>query len=344
MIERKISMCGEGDILASDVLNSCGVTLVAKDTILNEYIIEQLMMHGIKSINIYQTQKYSNNDSSTYAKFKSNYINTITQTKILFQDLISGKPIDYQSVLSIADQIYINIDENDKIFRCLTNIRNSDEYTYTHSVNVAFYSMQIAKWLKLSDHEIKKVIQSGLLHDVGKSKIPNKILNKKGILTKEEYEVIKRHTILGHEIVKNVDEIDVDVRNAVLLHHERADGSGYPYRCNSKQMTIYSKIVAVADVFDAMTSDRVYKKGSTPFKAIEMFQIVGMSLFDTKIISVFLNNLAAYLVGSNVILSNGESGEIVFIPLQSLTCPIIKTSSGYLDLSNENTLNILNMI
>jgi HD-GYP domain-containing protein (c-di-GMP phosphodiesterase class II) len=109
-------------------------------------------------------------------------------------------------------------------------------------------------------------------------------------------------------------------------------------------MNLYSRIVAVADVFDAMTSDRVYKKRSTPFDTFEMFLTVGISMFDTKILNVFLNNLAAYLIGSNVLLSNGEEGEIVFISLQNLTSPIIKISSGYLDFSKEKTVNIISML
>lgn len=331
-----LSKCKDGSILVSDVLNQNGVILAAKDTELNKFIRDHLMALGIEDVSIYKPTRNNN-------CFTESYINTIVQTKSIFQDLVSGKPLDYYSISSITELIHSNINENDKIIRCLSDIRSSDEYTYTHCVNVAFYSMLIAKWLKLSDSEINKAIQSGLLHDVGKSKIPNEILNKKGILTKDEFEAIRKHTILGHEIV-DVDGIDIDIKNAVLLHHERIDGSGYPYRYHANNMNIYSKIVAVADVFDAMTSDRVYKKRSTPFEAFEMFQTIGICMFDTKILNVFLNNLAAYLVGSNVILSNGQVGEIVFIPLQNRTSPIIKISSGYLDLSKENEISITNLI
>lgn len=343
MIEKTtLSNCREGNILASDVLNDSGVILAAKDTVLNKYIIDHLIALRIKSVDIYKAISCNNNCASD-EKFLNNYIGSIIQTKRVFQDLVSGKPLDYHSVLSITEHIHSNINENTRIISCLTDIRGTDEYTYTHSVNVAFYSMLIAKWLNLSENEITKAIQAGLLHDVGKSRVPNEILNKKGVLTKEEFEVIKQHTVLGYEIV-DIDGIDSDIKKAVLLHHERMDGSGYPYSYDSNCINLYSKIVAVADVFDAMTTDRVYKKRSTPFESFEMFQTVGLSMFDTKILNTFLNNLAAYLVGSNVLLSNGETGEIVFVPLQCITSPIVKSSSGYMDLSIENTVRVLNMI
>lgn len=335
-----LSKCEDGDFLASDVLNQNGVILVAKDTELNKFIRDRLMLLGIKNVSIYKTTSYQNNSNKS---FKESYINAVVQTKRIFQDLVSGKSLDYHSISAITKLIHSNISENDNIVRCIANIQSTDEYTYTHCVNVAFYSMLIARWLKLSDYEIDKAIQSGFLHDVGKSKIPNEILNKRGVLTKEEFEVIKKHTILGHEIV-DIDGIDNDIKKAVLLHHERIDGSGYPYSYRMKHMNLYSRIVAVADVFDAMTSDRVYKKRSTPFDTFEMFQTVGISMFDTNILNVFLNKLATYLIGSKVLLSNGDEGEIVFISMKNLSSPIIKISSGYLDFSKEIAVSIIKMI
>jgi HD-GYP domain-containing protein (c-di-GMP phosphodiesterase class II) len=173
-----------------------------------------------------------------------------------------------------------------------------------------------------------------------------KILNKKGELSSDEFEIVKKHTILGYELVKDINEIDNDIKLAILLHHERMDGSGYPYHYNQddKDLNIYSRIVALADVFDAMTTDRVYKKRSTPFEVFEMFQTVGISMYDTKIMNLLINKLASYLVGSKVLLSNGSVGEIVYIPLQNVTKPIIKVSSCYIDLSQSDSVKISSMM
>lgn len=342
--EIAVSECSNGDILASDVFNAGGVTLVVKDTVMNEYIKQRLIDFGVVNIRIYKSSLGFENSRIPYEEFRKGYKDTILHTKDMIHDLTTGKPLDYKRVSCISNQIHKNINENDNIIKLLIEVRNSDEYTYTHCVNTAFYSMMIAKWLNMADWEINKAIQSGLLHDIGKSRIPNEILCKGGILTKEEYEIIKEHTILGYGMVEGTDDIDRDVKTVVLFHHERIDGSGYPFNIGMDSINLYSRIVAVADVFDAMTSDRVYKSRVTPLEAFEMFQTVGLGIFDTKVLSVFLNNLAAYLVGSKVLLSNGEIGEIVYIPLKNLACPTVKISSGYLDLSKEKEIRIVNMI
>jgi putative nucleotidyltransferase with HDIG domain len=340
-----VSRVNEGDILAFDVYDKNGLALIAaKGTVFNNYTKERLTNLGIDHVYIYKQERRAKLIRNSNDDFTKTYINTVSLSRAIFQDLIAGKPLDFQLISSITEQIHLHIDENSSILKCLSDIRCSDEYTYIHSVNVAFYSMLIAKWLKLSDFEINKAIQSGLLHDVGKIKIPNEVLNKRGVLTKKEYDIIKNHTLLGYEIVENINGIDKDIKNAVLLHHERMDGSGYPFCYHANRLNLYSRIVAVADVFDAMTSERIYKSRSTPFDALEMFQTVGITMFDTKILNVFTSNLSSYLVGSKVLLSNGDIGEIVFIPIHKLTCPIIKIPTGYLDFSKESRVKISNMI
>ena len=343
--EIPVTECSKGEIIASDVTNVSGITLVAKDTVLNEYLVKKLIDLGIRNVHIYNSNAACLKDCSpSFRDFRKNYESIVLYTKKVLYDLAAGKPLDYKKVSSISSQIHNNLNENYSIIRCLAEVRSADEYTYTHCVHTSFYSMLIAKWLKMSDHEINKAIQAGLLHDIGKTKIPGQILCKGDILTKEEYEVIKKHTIWGYEMIEGMNEIDQEVKSVVLLHHERVDGSGYPLNKSADCLNVYSKIVAIADVFDAMTTDRVYKKRVTPFEAFEMFLTVGMGMFDLELLRVFLNNLSSYLVGASVLLNNGQTGEIVYVPLQNLTCPIIKVPSGYLDLSRENGLKILSMI
>lgn len=335
----------EGDILAEDAVNMHGVVLVSNGTLLNDYIVNKLRVNRIERIAIYRnTQETMAN--SFYDSFHKSHYNTVVNIKSLFQSLLAGKFLEYEHVLSITKDIHNYINLGDKIIKCLTKLKDTDEYTYYHSVNVAFYSMLISNWLNLTDIQTEKAVQAGLLHDLGKTGIPNDILNKQGILTQEEFEVIKKHTILGYELVNHINGIDQDIKMAVLLHHERMDGSGYPYhyKPEHKDFNLFSKIVAIADVYDAMTSDRVYKKKSTPFEVFEMFQTVGMSMFDTKIMKLFMDKLSVYLVGSEVQLSNGELGKIVYIPLHSVTSPIIQTSTEYIDLARNRDITILKMI
>ncbi|MDF2539914.1 MAG: hypothetical protein K0S76_2935 [Herbinix sp.] len=339
ILKIRLNECTYGQILAGDVLNDKGHILVGKNTILNQYIIDWLLDKGISMVMIYQP--YSGNHESMV---RDNYHDMILNTKEVLQELTSGKPLNYKKVFTISKQIYTFINENENIIKCIMDLKKTDEYTHTHSVNTAIYCMLIAKWLMLSEDEINLSIQSGLLHDLGKSKIPTKILNKRGRLTEEEYNIMKQHPVYGYEMVKDNDEIAYDIKMAILHHHERVDGSGYPNQFTADEMNLYAKIVALADVFDAMTSDRIYKKRSTPFEVFDMLLTEGIRLFDTKILNVLLNNLTVYLIGANVLLSDGNKGEIVFIPMHSVTNPIIRVSTDYLDLSKDTGIQILSMI
>lgn len=330
--------CKTGDIIADDIWNDSGVTLVAKDTIVNDFIKKKLASYGIRSVKIYQEPGNINKE------FQRSYTDILLQTKNVFQDIVAGKPLNSKSISKIADKIINSIQENDKIIKCLSYIQSTDEYTFRHSVNVAFYSMLIARWLQLDESKVKVAVESGLLHDVGKVRVPGEILNKKGKLTKEEFDIIKEHTILGYEIVKDMKEIESDIKSAILLHHERVDGSGYPYHYNSEHVNIYARIVAIADVFDAMTSDRVYRGKATPFDVFEMFQSIGVGIFDTHILNMFIAKLSAYLVGARVQLNSGKTGEIVFIPLQNISYPIIKVESDYIDLFTQEEVKIVGMV
>ena len=174
-------------------------------------------------------------------------------------------------------------------------------------------------------------------------KIPNEILNKKGRLTTEEFNIIKNHTIWGYEMLEKVDGFNDGIKNAVLMHHERTDGSGYPFSMSVNSIGLYSKIIAIADVFDAMTSDRVYRKRMTPFDAFEMFKTIGVSMFDTTILDTFIKKISPYYTGINVVLSNGKRGRIVYIPPQDILSPVVEVQSDYLDLSTRSDAKILSI-
>lgn len=339
---RALTNCIGGELIAEDIYNKNGVILIAKDTELNEYIIDKLLFMEIPNISVYSNEEEFESEKAIH--FKKRYRSAVGGIKELFQELTVGKPLDVKRLSSITNLIQSSLTENDHIKYCLSSLRNTDEYTYTHCINVAFYSMLIAKWYKLSEEEVVNVIQSGLLHDIGKSKIPLSILNKNGQLTDAEYEIIKQHTILGYELVKDMTDIKQEIKQAILLHHERMDGSGYPYHYSVDRINLYTKIVSLADVFDAMTSERVYKKRSTPFEAFDMFQTMGIKMFDLHLINLFLKNLAVYLIGLKVYLSTDEIGEIVYVPIQRITDPIVKVGTSYLDFSKETSIKILYML
>ncbi|SNS13750.1 HDIG domain-containing protein [Anaerovirgula multivorans] len=340
-VEVPLSQCTEEDILADDIYNDKGVILVVKDTVINNFIKGRLLEMRINTVQVYSPLNRTNClEDTAYGRFRKNYKDTVLSLKQIIHDISAGKKLDYRQLINVTDLIYKTVKENNHIISCLREIRDSDQYTYTHCVNVALYSMLIANWMKLPEEKIKKAIQAGLLHDIGKTKIPNEILNKKGRLTSGEFELMKKHTLYGYDIVNEIEGISIGVKRAVLLHHERIDCSGYPLSASAECIGIYARIVAVADVYDAMTSERVYKKKASPFDAFEMFKTIGVGMFDPKILNVFLKNLATYYIGTDVVLSNGDLGRIVYIPPQNIISPVVDIYSKYIDLSREKELKV----
>lgn len=341
-----VSSCKSGDIIAQKVVSKYGGIIAVENTILNNYIKNKLIAFEIKYIWIYGTSKEQSPKfiDSTFLKLKKDYKLNVIKINELINDLSKGKNINLQRINEISNSIYKSINDEYYTVKLLNELKSADEYSYNHSVNVSFYAMLLGKWLFLSEKEIKDLSQAGMLHDIGKAKIPIEILNKKGKLDSYEFEEIKNHPVYGYNIVKELNIISDKVKEAILMHHERTDSSGYPMGKSGNELSLYSKIISIVDVYDAITSERVYKKRETPFEAFRIFQHSSIECFDIHIMNIFFKNLAACYVGSKVLLNNGESGEIVYIPPHAITEPIISVGSEYIDLSKESNLKITTML
>lgn len=330
-----VSRCKVGTILAEDVNTYHDIALVVKDAVLNQYILDRLMDIGVLYIWIYSSDELEAKVTFENKKqVETSYVEAVLVIKQVLRELSSGGKLNYLKITQLSELVYGSINDSVNVIKCLNNIRDKDEYTYTHCVNVAFYSMLIAKWLTLPKENIAEVIQAGLLHDIGKVLVSDEILNKRGKLSELELDIMQRHSLIGYFSIKSITEISQPIKEAVLSHHERVDGSGYPYGLRGDEISLYAKIIAIADVYDAMTQDRVYKKGVNPFAAFEMFQTLGMETFDIHVLNVFLKNIAVNFTGLNVIMENGERGEIVYVPPYEITKPIILNGSSFINLSD----------
>ena len=213
-----------------------------------------------------------------------------------------------------------------EIIRLLGQLRYRTSFTQNvlqHSLEVSALCGMMAAELGM---DVKKAKRAGLLHDIGKSKIPNEIIGKPGKLTDSEYEEIKKHPVIGYNLVKNLD-IDQRIKNAVLLHHERFDGKGYPLGLTGNEIDDFTSIVSIADVYDAMTANRCYRDGLCPFEVIAMFEKEGLTQFNPKYILTFLDHIANTYINNEVLLSDGSSGKIVLIN-KKLTRPTIQLDNG----------------
>lgn len=210
-------------------------------------------------------------------------------SNVLFQEEYT-----YTHVTQFLAHMYESIEGNPIILKALDQIKKMDEYTFTHSVNTAFYSMFIAMWMDLDEQNIINATQAGFLHDIGKIYIPEEILNKSGVLTREEYEIIQLHPLYGYSLLNEFSEFNLEVKRAVLFHHERIDAKGYPLCATDDYVGLLPKIVAVADVYDAMTTNRIYKKAKTAREAIDYLSHQGRSQLDNQVLFYFLNNIPVY--------------------------------------------------
>lgn len=296
------------------------------------------MMSRTDTANLSYSQKVRK--SPSFLQFKSDYLKKITFIKSSLNDLINrADPIDQASLISEAVGLFDKQATTISIFDNLHNMRQIDDSTYAHSLNVSMIARMFGMWMHYSEEQLDILTLAGLLHDIGKCKIPDSIIQKKGKLTDEEYKIIKTHPRLGYEILKN-QPMDERVKNAALMHHERCDGSGYPFGLTLEKIDDVAAIIAIADVYDAMTSDRSYRKGLCPFEVIASFELEGLNHYKPQFILCFLEHIADTYVNNHVLLSNGQKGRIVMIT-NRLTRPVIQIENdAFVDLNEKPDLYI----
>jgi len=228
---------------------------------------------------------------------------------------------------------------------CLQMMPHEEDYLYHHSVDVGIIAGCLSFWMGRSYHEIEETILGALLHDIGKALIPLKVLNKPGALTDEEMHLVRFHSLRGYKFLKQYGDFSQSVLLCALQHHERIDGSGYPMSVKGDKIHPYAKLIAIADVFDAMTSVRSYGKRATPYEAVEIMKREMVGKLDYQVCSVFLDKLSQRFVGDIVQLSNGQRGEVVFLNPHDCTRPIVRTRDGeFVDLDKLRDLSINKML
>ena len=244
---------------------------------------------------------------------------------------------------SITNDLMEALDQNDALAVDISQLRASDEYTFRHSVDVATIAMVIGKNMGLSHAEVHDIGIAGLLHDMGKSKVPQEILNKPAKLTEEEFEVMKQHPVLGYRILQEKNEFKDIISVAVLQHHEKMNGSGYPMGVNREKISPFAKILSVADVYDALVTNRPYKKSYSQRTAVDILMSMTEEL-DITVMQKFLQCVILYPVDTIIRLSNGEYAKVVKNNENSALRPTVvgvETGNVY-DLAND--VNCTNLV
>lgn len=336
--------------LGSDVLTDNGLILIPAHTTIDNNHLFKLNLYQILSVDIkdYSEEEHTSDkgdESDTilfnenYKRFKRHYDMSKKEVVNQLNEISDGGAVHLDTLFSLSNDLVKALKTKSELFNYLNRLRSVDEYTYSHSLNVSMLCNIFGQWLKFSHKELAELTVAGLLHDIGKLSIDQNIINKPGKLTDREFSIIKKHPELGYNIIKDLPLSD-SVKLGVLMHHEKNDGTGYPLGFSDKRIHDYGKIIAIADIYDAMTSVRSYHQKTSPFKVIKLFEQESYGLLDTKYLFVFLEHVAYNYLHRHVRLSNGEEGKIIFIHRSAPSKPIVDVGVAIIDMQDEHGLEI----
>ncbi len=346
-----------------DVLTDGGQVMLTKGTLLTAGAIEGMKMWDITSVMIREKVDAIETPIAVAAKsvptpivenvplskaqqeFSTHYELTMMQIKKAFGITREIKEAPVEELKELADQSIFPMLDSIGIINHLQMANQQDDYTYQHSVNVSIIAGVLGKWLGYAGANLTDLVLAGLLHDIGKTQIPLEVLNKPGVLSAKEKEVMQTHSLLGYKLIKDNPKLSSNVIYAVLQHHERMDGSGYPFNVKGAKLHPYAKIIAVADTYAAMTSQRFYHEKDTPFTVVETMNAEMFNKLDPDICTVFLKNLRNYFVGNIVQLSDGRKAEVVYLGQFIATRPTVCAQDGeFIDLERQKHISIVDVI
>lgn len=277
-------------------------------------------------------------ESKEFEVFHSAFVDSVDNLKNVFSKVVMhNEQIDGESILSDVENVVSKGRNSIHILDMLQCMRGYDDVTYVHSVNVALLSNMIGRivYQDISDEELKVLTLAGLLHDIGKMMVPDNIIQKKGRLTLPEYNLVKTHVLFGNNILKGIDNLDPRIAEVAMRHHERCDGTGYPGGYKREQIEPFARIVAIADTYDAMTSDRAYRAAICPFDVIEMFEREGIVKYDVAFLLPFLEKAVQAYMNTDVRLSTNQIGKVIMINKNEFSKPVVQVGDEFYDLSKE---------
>ena len=352
MIKRKyvpLRIAQPGMMIDQAIIDRAGRVLIARRTRLEDFHIDALKKMGVTGIytcegtedvkpaEADQTQQLPEPLQKKYDQVKVKDPAKVQISESVRSRVAQGVQYLYQDTQSadftnasrsITDDLLKAIEDNDAVAVDIGALKVSDEYTFKHSVDVATMSMIVARKYGLDDQQVYEIGIAGLLHDIGKSKIPNEILNKAARLTDEEFAIMKQHSVYGYRILQPKEDLSTEIKLGVLQHHEKINGKGYPMGVTGDKIDLFARLISISDIYDALVTERPYKKAYSQRDAVEMIMSMTMEL-DITAMKSFLESMILYPVDSIVELSNGEQARVVKnIPHYILRPMVVGLTSG----------------
>jgi HD-GYP domain-containing protein (c-di-GMP phosphodiesterase class II) len=315
-----------GMYIAKPIYSLNGDLLLESGTKINKKIINSIRNTGITAVFIYAESLIDMHTKLETVNIMYKHFNECMDIESFSKRKGVIPDQAYDDIKKVMNKIFNIIKNNNEVLVDIKNIMEKDFYTYEHSLNVSVLSILVGLEIGYSEEIVIDIGIGALLHDIGKILITDSILNKPGKLTKEEYEIIKRHPVFGYEFIKDNKGLSELTKEIVLYHHERIDGSGYPegIKINSIKNGKYINIVSFLDVFDAMTNDRIYKEKMPIYLALEFVSSQVPTILDMKVFEVLKSRISPFPPGTYVELTTGEKGIVVKNNHEEPTRPTIK--------------------
>ena len=348
-VQKRVDELKCGMILAGDILSE-NTVLINRGVVITDILIKELKEkyilgkievfisdHDITTPIIVDKKKTAEDIQQSFNKFSSN-------VESIFNNIYNGDTTDITEVKNFAKKLQEEMSPTLDVIKNIVFYGSGNDTIYRHSVNVAALSSTLGRWLRLTDDEIDLLTCAAILHDFGKTKISKNILDKIEPLTQNEFDEIKKHPVLAYTTLKKIPNLNSSVSVGVLMHHERLDGSGYPFGSKQDQIDVFAKIIAIADTFDAINSTRAYKKSKGPFEALEIIQTESHGKLDYEYCTVFLEHMINYYIGENVLLNTNNICKIVFIDINDIIHPLLIDGSEFIDLKKNKNLYIETLV
>lgn len=283
--------------------------------------------------------------SEAFKDFQLKYTANLAAYKVAVDSFIFKKvPFRFVDLKAIADALCPDSISGKRLFSYINiMIHDEGDMTYAHGLNVALICKKMGKWLRLTPEECESLLYAGFLFDIGKFMLPNDIIWKPGKLNKMEFDLVKTHAFYGYHMLSKLN-IDERILNATLMHHERCDGSGYPQGLSREEIAPFAKMIAIADVYEAMTSARAYRAPMNPYQVVDIIKEEMFLKYDIAIITTFLNHIMDEMIGNDVRLSNGMIGEVIMNNSNAIGRPVIKCKEDIVDLSQQRDIRIIELI
>ncbi len=341
MLRIKTSNLNVGVKLGKDIFTYDGQKLLNGGTIITQEHLDGFARRNIEDAFVMEELKPAKRNEKLFIDV---YQDSIYAVKEFITDAKLGNPLEPDEINSTVEALFSQLFDGVTIFKNISILKDKDDYLFTHSINVSILSMLAGKWLEMSNDDIRQLGVAGLLHDIGKVFVDSEILTKAGKLTADEFEEMKKHCHLGYDLLTSLEWVQPSVAEAVLMHHERMDGSGYPSKIKNYQNNIYAPVLAVCDIYDAITSERVYSARRSPFAAADILWEESFGKLDPHVTRVFFNRIGSQLLGSKVRLTNNEVGTVVFIDAFQPTRPLIQVGGSFINLATSKDITILEVI